>query len=127
MGGVSCVTRSIRELVRIMTLLVNNSGIATDENGFLTHLEDWTPAVAEALAAQENIVLTDDHWEILHLLRHFYEEFTISPAMRVLVKQIKLQLGIEKASSIYLLSLFPESPAKLACKIAGLPKPTNCL
>ena len=110
-----------------MPITVNNQPVATDDNGFLLNLSDWTPAIAEALAEQENITLTEEHWEIIDLLRQFYDEFTISPAMRILVKHIKLKLGPDKASSIYLLGLFPESPAKIACKIAGLPKPTNCL
>ncbi|BFM07142.1 TusE/DsrC/DsvC family sulfur relay protein [Halioxenophilus aromaticivorans] len=110
-----------------MPTFLESNTIATDDNGFLLHLDDWSPEVADQLAQQEGITLTPAHWEILNLLRQFYQDFTISPAMRVLVKQIKLQLGTDKASSIYLLQLFPESPAKIACKIAGLPKPTNCL
>ena len=101
--------------------------LPVDENGFLVKLSDWSEQVAIQLAAQEDIVLTDEHWEIIWLLREFYDQYTIAPAMRVLVKQVKQQLGPEKGSSLYLLKLFPESPAKFACKIAGLPKPTNCL
>lgn len=109
------------------SITVDGRDIDLDENGFLDHLEDWSENVAKELATREGIVLYDEHWEILHLLREFYQEFTIAPAMRVLVKQVKVKLSPEKASSIYLLKLFPESPAKIACKIAGLPKPTNCL
>ena len=47
--------------------------------------------------------------------------------MRPLVKYCRLNLGADKGSSIYLMSLFPGSPAKLGSKIAGLPKPENCL
>jgi tRNA 2-thiouridine synthesizing protein E len=47
--------------------------------------------------------------------------------MRPLSKYIKQELGADKAGSIYLLTLFPGSPAKLAAKIAGLPRPENCL
>jgi tRNA 2-thiouridine synthesizing protein E len=47
--------------------------------------------------------------------------------MRPLVKYIGQRLGKEKGNSIYLLQLFPGSPAKLASKIAGLPRPENCL
>lgn len=106
---------------------VGEARIELDGNGFLVNLDDWSEPVAEELAKLENIKLTAEHWEILYLLRRFYKEFTIAPAMRVLVKQLKLELGASKASSLYLLRLFPESPAKIGCKIAGLPKPTNCL
>jgi tRNA 2-thiouridine synthesizing protein E len=47
--------------------------------------------------------------------------------MRPLVKLVKEQLGEDCGSSVYLMGLFGGSPAKTAAKIAGLPRPTNCL
>lgn len=108
-------------------LRVDGRDIVTDGDGFLERYEDWNIAVANTIAAQENIVLTDTHWEILHLLREFYQQFEQPPAMRALVKYTDLQLGKDKGNSIYLLKLFPGSPAKIASKIAGLPRPENCL
>lgn len=101
--------------------------ISTDDDGFLQDLSDWNEAVAIELAARENIELNESHWEIIFLLRDFHQEFDLSPAMRPLSKYIKQHLSADKASSIYLLTLFPGSPAKLAAKIAGLPRPENCL
>ncbi len=98
-----------------------------DNDGFLKNLEDWNEQVAETLAQQEGIELTAEHWEILLLLRRFYQEFDVSPAMRPLSKYIRAELGADKTSSIYLLQLFPGSPAKVAARIAGLPRPENCL
>lgn len=100
---------------------------ARDKHGFLKHLEDWNRDVAEIIASEEGISLSEAHWEIIDLLRQFYQEYELSPAMRILVKHTKEQLGPEKGTSIYLMQLFPGSPAKIASKIAGLPKPTNCL
>ena len=100
---------------------------AFDKEGFLRHLDDWSPAVAEQIASGEGLELTDNHWEIIELLRAYYREFDDSPAMRPLVKYCALNLGPDKGKSIYLLSLFPGSPAKIGSKIAGLPKPDNCL
>lgn len=100
---------------------------AFDKEGFLRKLSDWSPAVAEQIASAENIDLNEGHWEVVTLLREYYEEFDSSPAMRPLVKYCGIKLGVDKGKSIYLLSLFPGSPAKLGCKIAGLPKPDNCL
>ncbi len=110
-----------------MTLIHNDQAISLDKDGYLKHLDDWNPEVAELLAAHENIQLTDAHWEILDLLRSFYREFELSPAMRPLVKYTSQVLGPEKGRSIYLTRLFPPSPALIASKIAGLPRPTNCL
>lgn len=98
-----------------------------DKDGFLLNLEDWSEAVAQDLARQDGLELTEAHWEVIYQLRAFYAEFDLSPAMRPLTKYLKENLSADKASSIYLLKLFPESPAKLAAKIAGLPRPENCL
>ena len=98
-----------------------------DKEGYLLELSDWNEAVASQLAQDERIDLLDEHWTLIHLVRAFYEKFEVAPAMRPLVKQVREQLGAEKGTSIYLLKLFPGSPAKLLAKIAGLPRPTNCL
>lgn len=98
-----------------------------DKEGFLRNLADWTPAIAEEVAAREGLELTEAHWEIIALLREFYRRFEASPANRALVKFSAQELGPEKGRSVYLMTLFPGSPAKLGSKIAGLPKPDNCL
>jgi len=110
-----------------MQLIVAEKTITLDKEGFLVNLSDWDETVAEALAQNEAITLGDLHWEIIYLVREFYQTFQISPSMRALVKRTEQQLGSEKGKSIYLLQLFPVSPAKLVSKIAGLPKPANCL
>ncbi|GGN31275.1 MULTISPECIES: TusE/DsrC/DsvC family sulfur relay protein [Marinomonas] len=98
-----------------------------DEEGYLLNLQDWTPELAHQLAQDVDIALTEAHWEIIYILRDFYQEYEVSPAMRPLVKAVSKKLGAEKGRSIYLMTLFPGSPPKLAAKIAGLPKPANCL
>tara|TARA_R110002051_G_scaffold95821_2_gene165962 strand:- start:129353 stop:129691 length:339 start_codon:yes stop_codon:yes gene_type:complete len=101
--------------------------IALDPEGFLLDLDDWSEPVAVILAEREGLELSPEHLEVVRLLRQFYQQYQLSPAMRPLVKYIGQQLGADKGSSLYLLRLFPGSPAKLASKIAGLPKPDNCL
>ena len=110
-----------------MSLQHEGHQIPTDKDGYLKHLEDWSEDIATILAQQENIDLGPQHWELIHLLRQFYQEFDLSPAMRPFVKYTAKNLGKEKGNSIYLMTLFPPSPAKIASKIAGLPRPTNCL
>ncbi|WP_248747126.1 TusE/DsrC/DsvC family sulfur relay protein [Pseudomonas sp. MWU12-2037] len=109
------------------TLTVNGQAIALDKDGYLVELGDWSPEVAAALATREEIELSPEHWEILELLRGFYREFELSPATRPLIKYTALKLGAEKGNSLHLNRLFKGTPAKLAAKLAGLPKPTNCL
>lgn len=110
-----------------MALQLGGRTIATDKEGYLKDLDDWSPEVARALAAEMELELTPAHWEVIELLRAFYREFELSPAMRPLVKRVAQKLGPEKGRSIYLMKLFPPSPAKVASKIAGLPRPDNCL
>lgn len=110
-----------------INMKVNGQDIALDNDGHLIDLKTWNAGVAEALAKQENIVLTPEHWDLIYVLQDFYREFEISPAMRALVKYTEKKLGADKGRSVYLLQLFPPSPARIASKIAGLPRPTNCL
>lgn len=98
-----------------------------DEEGYLIDLNDWTDDIAIDLAKDEEIELSEEHWEILNFLREYYNEYQIAPAVRVLTKAISKKFGKEKGNSKYLYELFPYGPAKQACKIAGLPKPTGCI
>ena len=109
------------------TLNVGGRAIALDKDGYLVDLDDWSAEVATALATAEDIELSPEHWEILELLRGFYDEFQLSPATRPLIKYTALKLGADKGNSLHLNRLFKGTPAKLAAKLAGLPKPTNCL
>jgi tRNA 2-thiouridine synthesizing protein E len=103
------------------------SDFNVDKDGFLLDHHAWNEEIAIQLAHNEGITLTAEHWQLIHLIRQFHQEFDLSPAMRPLSKYIKQHLGTEKASSIYLMQLFPQSPAKYLAKIAGLPRPENCL
>ena len=100
--------------------------IALDKEGFLADYRDWQPALAPELAAAEGIELTPAHWEVIDLIRAYYDQYHVSPTTRVLVKLVGKELGEEKGKSIYLMQLFTAKPAKLVAKIAGLPKPNNC-
>ncbi|MBJ2253957.1 MULTISPECIES: TusE/DsrC/DsvC family sulfur relay protein [unclassified Pseudomonas] len=109
------------------TLTVGTHTLELDKDGYLVDLNAWSVEVANALASAEALELTDEHWEILKLLRGFYQEFQLSPATRPLIKYTALKLGPEKGNSLHLNRLFKGTPAKLAAKLAGLPRPTNCL
>lgn len=108
-------------------LVVENIELETDAQGYLKNSQDWTPAVAEAIAVQEQIELTDAHWEVIRFVRDFYLEYKTSPAIRMLVKAMGQKFGPDKGNSRYLYRLFPDGPAKQATKLAGLPKPVKCI
>ena len=110
-----------------MTIEANGKTYETDEEGYLANLNDWNKDLAEAMATEDKINLSEDHWEIINFLREYYEEYQIAPAVRVLTKAVGKKLGKEKGNSKYLYELFPYGPGKQACKFAGLPKPTGCV
>ncbi|MGO9172120.1 MAG: TusE/DsrC/DsvC family sulfur relay protein [Rhodomicrobium sp.] len=98
-----------------------------DEEGYLTDIHVWNKELAELIAKAENINMTPEHWEVVDFLREYYDEYQIAPAIRILVKEMKKKFGAEKGDQKHLYELFPYGPAKQACKIAGLPKPTGCV
>lgn len=101
--------------------------VALDKDGYLLDANQWDTDVADWLAQQEGLTLTPEHWELVPVVQAFYQQFDHSPANRALANWIKQQLGPEKAKTLYLRQLFPDSPPKQLAKIAGLPRPDHCL
>lgn len=110
-----------------MDYSVNGQVIEGDEEGYLKDLNQWTKEIAAQIAQAESVDMTEEHWQVIDFLREYYSEYQIAPAIRVLTKAMKEKFGPEKGSNKYLYDLFPYGPAKQACKIAGLPKPTGCV
>ncbi len=94
--------------------------VAFDAEGYLQNPADWTPELAEAIAAREGIQLTDKHWQVIRFCREKAAETGKSPTLR----QISLGTGIPIKE---LFQLFPKGPAKRVAKIAGLKKPEGCV
>ncbi len=95
--------------------------IEVDEDGFMQEPELWNEDIARALATTEAVNdMTDDHWKVVNYLRDYYLKFGIAPMIRKLCKETGFSL-----KQIY--ELFPSGPAKGACKVAGLAKPTGCV
>lgn len=100
---------------------VNGQTVELDEDGFLVKLDEWNEDVAKFLAKEEGIdELTEDHWKIINYLKGYFAEYGIAPMVRKMTKESGYSL-----KEIY--DLFPSGPAKGACKVAGLPKPTGCV
>ncbi len=108
-------------------LSLGDRRLPLDSDGHLLRLEDWSPEVAQQLAADDGIALTADHWQVLELVRAFHQRFNLAPAMRALLSYARESGATELASSISLLRLFPGNPARRASRIAGLPRPHGCL
>lgn len=95
--------------------------VDVDEDGFIQEPDCWSEALAVAIAKQEDVPeLSEAHWKVINYLRDYFKQFGIAPMIRKLCKDTGFPL-----KEIY--ELFPSGPAKGACKIAGLPKPTGCV
>ena len=92
-----------------------------DEDGFIQDPNAWDEAVAKDLALTEAVKeMTPDHWKLVRYIRDYYVKFNMAPMIRKMCKET----GIQR-KQIY--ELVPSGPAKGACKVAGLPKPTGCV
>ena len=94
-----------------------------DDEGYLLDPADWNEQVAEALARQERIVLSDEHWAVIRFMREYYEERQIAPDARHVIKHLAERGGAGKAGRNDLFVLFPYGYVKQACKIAGMRRP----
>lgn len=100
---------------------VKGNSIELDEDGFLVNPEDWNNDMVEYFATQEDVSqLTENHWKVINYLRDYFKKFGVAPMVRKLCKDTGFPL-----KEIY--EMFPSGPAKGACKLAGLPKPTGCV
>ncbi len=100
---------------------VGDTTLDIDEDGFIQEPDRWNEDVAAALGKTEGVdELTEDHWKVVNYLREYYLEYGVAPMIRRLCKSTGFKLN-----QIY--ELFPSGPAKGACKVAGLPKPTGCV
>ena len=101
--------------------MLGGQEIEIDEDGFIQEPDKWNEAVAEDLAkTEEAFPMNEESWKVVNYLRDYYLEYDVAPPVRMLTKQTGFDLK-------YIYQLFPSGPAKGACKIAGLPKPTGCV
>jgi len=103
------------------TVTLGGKPVEIDEDGFIQDSGVWDEAVALDIAKTEGVEnMTEEHWKVIRYLREYFLKFQIAPMIRKMCKETGMDL-----KKIY--DLFPSGPAKGACKIAGLPKPTGCV
>jgi len=103
------------------TLTIAGAPVDADAEGFLTNPGQWTEAMAPEIAAAAGIPeLTDRHWQVIRYMRDAYARTGSSPNVRLLGKASGVPV-----KELY--ALFPKGPAKLAARIAGVPKPRGCI
>ncbi|MEO8687713.1 MAG: TusE/DsrC/DsvC family sulfur relay protein [Solirubrobacteraceae bacterium] len=103
------------------TLTLADTTVEVDAEGFLQTAEQWTEAMGAEIAAGAGIdPLTDRHWQVVRYMRETYLATGAAPTIRTLGKASGVPI-----KELY--QLFPKGPAKLAAKIAGIPKPRGCI
>lgn len=105
-----------------MNYEVNGKTIEANENGYLAEINDWSEGVAQAIAAAEELELTQQHWDVINYLRDEYvNNNNNQPNERTIVKDMGKLWG-KKPTSKDMYQLFPGMPSKQGGKIAGLPE-----
>jgi len=101
---------------------VNGRTIELNEEGFLTHPDEWDEDIARSLAKLEEGIesMSEEHWSVVNYIRQYYLENRMAPMVRKVCKNTGFPLR-------HIFELFPSGPAKGACKVAGLPKPDGCV
>jgi len=103
------------------TTTIAATDLELSDEGFFVHPEQWTEDMVPELARRDGIdVLTDAHWQVIRFMRAEYFEKGTGPTVRVLGKTSGVSIK-------QLYQLFPKGPAKIAAKIAGIPKPRGCI
>jgi tRNA 2-thiouridine synthesizing protein E len=109
------------------TLECDGKSFEIDDDGYLIDWQEWNEGIANQMAKEDGLDLTEAHWEVIKFLRDYFEKFQIAPMVKILTKELKKKYGKEKGNTKYLYELYPAGPAKQACRYAGLPKPTGCV
>lgn len=102
------------------TATIAGKDLIIDDEGFLQQPDQWDRGVAETMALDLDMTLTDRHWLVIDYMRDTYLETGQAPTIRSLGKQSGVPV-----KELY--QLFPKGPAKLAAKLAGIPKPHGCI
>lgn len=104
-------------------LMVDGKEVLTDPEGYILNMDEWSEGYAIALASQEGLALTDEHWDVIRFIREYYEEHGVQAPVRDMVKHFRQAWGAERGNSRYLHDIFPMGgPQKQGNRMAGIRK-----
>jgi len=110
--------------MQTQTTVVNGEEILLDGEGYLLDLDQWSEDFVLVRAEFEELILTDEHWEIINYIRDYYEQNNVQAPVRDMIKHFKKKWGKEKANTRYLHKIFPlGGPQKQGNRLAGVRKP----
>ncbi len=109
--------------IRIEYVDVDGKQIATDQEGYIQNMEQWSEGFAIAQAAKEGLDLTNEHWDVIRLIRDYYERHGVQMEVRKMIKHFAQEWGKERGNNRYLHDIFPRGgPQKQGNRIAGIRK-----
>jgi tRNA 2-thiouridine synthesizing protein E len=100
-------------------------GAVRPSPGFPDAPESWSPALAEELAREMGIELTDEHWEVIRTLQGAYRDEP-EPPLRRLHEALEGRFS-EQGCMKYLYVIFKGGPIARGCKLAGLTPPAGAI
>lgn len=109
--------------IRIDYVTVGDKQIATDQEGYIQDMDEWSEGFARALAEKEHLELTDEHWAVINYIRDYYHQHRVQAQVRDMIKHFKNSWGSERANTRYLHDIFPMGgPQKQGNRLAGIRK-----
>jgi len=109
---------------KISSVEIGGQQIFRDEAGYLIDPDDWTQEVAERLAEEESVDLSEDHWAVLRFMREFLETHGVAADARFVFQYLgERHSETSKAARRRFFQLFPYGYTKQACKVAGMRQP----
>ena len=102
-------------------LMVDGREVLTDPEGYILDMDEWSEAFARAQAEKEGLVLTEEHWQVIHFIREYYEEHSVQAQVRDMIRHFRNIWPPEKGNNHYLHDLFPKGgPQKQGNRLAGI-------
>lgn len=104
-------------------LMVDGKEVLTDPEGYILNMDEWTEGFARALAEQEKLVLTDEHWDVINFIRTHYDEHQVQAQVRDMIRHFRAAWGPERGTNHHLHDIFPMGgPQKQGNRLAGMRK-----
>ncbi|MCP4283304.1 MAG: TusE/DsrC/DsvC family sulfur relay protein [Gammaproteobacteria bacterium] len=108
---------------RIEYVDVSGRQVATDQEGYIQDMDDWSEDYVYALAKKESLEVTQEHWDVIFYIREYYEKNRVQAQVRDMIKHFKKIWGPERGNNRHLHDIFPKGgPQKQGNRLAGIRK-----
>jgi len=106
----------------MLAMQIDNREVEFNDSGFMMDFDEWDDEIANALAAVDDLELTDDHWTVISFIRDFFGEYEITPSLTAVIKAVGDSINGQDGVANIIDQLFPQDGYNQACRLAGLPE-----